>query len=113
MGKLCSLAGWAIFLVVLVGTAMQYGKRWDFGAHGFNTLVAEDGEHYRDGTPIDNITLALHKSGHEGSIQLAMLGIIGALLAYIACMIFRTQHRLEKLWQSYRRTFGHQSPENT
>jgi hypothetical protein len=110
MGKLCSLAGWAIFAFVLVGTMRECGVRWDFGPQGFNTLVASDGEHYRDHTEIDPLTMALHRSGHEGSIQLAMLGIIGALLAYIAYMIVRTQQRVAKLRQSYRQTIGHEPP---
>ncbi len=103
MGKLVSLSGWAIFLVVLAGTAMECGKRWEFGAQGFNTLVAEGGQHYKDHTEIDQFTLALHKSGHEGSIQLAMLGIIGAGFAYVAWAAYRSSRQWAKVRESFRR----------
>lgn len=100
---LCSTAGWAIFAFVLVGTMRQYGVRWEVGPQGFNTLVASDGEHYRDGTPIDQFTLAMHKSGHEGSIQLAMLGIIGAGFAYVAWAAYRSSRQWAKVRESVRR----------
>jgi hypothetical protein len=103
MGKMCSLLGWSIFLFVLVGFAAQYGKRWEFGPHGFNTLVAEDGQNYRgDGTAIDPITLALHRSGHDGACLWALLGVIGAALAYVAYAVGSSHRQLAKLDESFR-----------
>jgi hypothetical protein len=112
MGRLVSLAGWSIFLFVAVGTAFQYGKRWEVGPQGFNTLVASDGEHYRDGTPIDQLTLALNKSGHEGSIQLAMLGVIGAGVAYVAWAAYRSSRQWANVRESCRRA-GEQEQGNS
>jgi hypothetical protein len=92
---LCSLAGWAIFLAVGVGFALQHGKRWEFGPHGVTRLlVAEDGINYRDGTPIDPLTLSLHKSGQYETCQFVMLGILGALLARLAYRT-RRDHQIE------------------
>ena len=102
MGRLVSLAGWSIFLFVAVGTAFQYGKRWEVGPQGFNTLVADDGRHYRDGTPIDQITLALHRSGHDGACLWALLGVIGAALVYVAYAVGSSHRQLAKLDESFR-----------
>jgi hypothetical protein len=111
MGRLCSLAGWAIFAFVLVGTMREYGVRWDFGAQGFNTLVAEDGQHYRDGTPIDQITLALHRSGHDGACLWALLGVIGAAFAYVAYAVGSSHRQFAKLRESIRQLCGQEPGE--
>jgi hypothetical protein len=112
MGKLIvSTAGWAIFAFALVGTAREYGVRWDFGPHGVNTLVAEDGQHYRDGTPIDQLTLAMHKSGCDGLCCWVLLGAIGAALVYVAYAVGSTHRQLAKLRDTYRRLCGRKQGE--
>jgi hypothetical protein len=112
MGKLIvSTAGWAIFAFVLIGTVRQYGVRWDFGPHGVNTLVADDGEHYRDGAAIDQITLAMHKSGCDGACCWVLLGVVGAGLAYLAYTVGGSHRQLARLRDSFRRVRGREQGE--
>ena len=111
---LCSLTGWAIFLAVLIGNAMQYGKRWEFGPHGFTrVLVAGDGKHYRDGTAIDPITLALHNSGQEEAFQLAAIGIIAATgRHYFVYTVLRMQRQLPRTATDPHEKLGREPPES-
>jgi hypothetical protein len=58
--------------VGLTWHAFQHGKQWHFVYGTPELIVAPDGYHYLDGSTIDPVELALHRSGWERTFYLTM-----------------------------------------
>ena len=94
--------GWLLFVVLGARWAFLYGREWDFGGPLClpRTLLAPDGRHYPDGTPLDPVTQAIVASGHEAEITACLLLFIAALflLCFQMCQdAARLRQRHEEL----------------
>lgn len=96
--------GWAIvggglFLLLTLRQAAMYGREWDFGGdYGLPVIVlAADGRHYRDGSEIDDITLAIARSGHEEGLELLLMGVIVSAVAYVVW----SRVRIRRAWKRH------------
>jgi hypothetical protein len=79
-----SILGWVIFLAVIANNLRGYGQQWEFGRYGMpSTLVAADGEHHLDGTPVPGVVLAIKNSGREEEAELAALAFVAAVLLWL------------------------------
>jgi len=78
--KVASWLGWLILGCLIVTFLGGYGKRWDLsGRYGMpTTLLSPDGQTYRDGSPIDGVTLAFAKRGIEQGLAGSVGGAAGA-----------------------------------
>ena len=53
-----------------------FGSHWSFGRYGMpRTLLSPDGRHFADGEPLDPMTAALVRSGHEEEVYLGVVGL--------------------------------------
>lgn len=90
------------FLYVAVNGTLQYGTRWEFGRFGMpRTLIAEDGMHHLDGSPINPITLQLARSGYEEAYCLVMTGIL-VLIGVLYVRVMLVRQRLLREIEFYR-----------
>jgi hypothetical protein len=77
--------GWLLFLFSTFNVVTGHGTRWAFSQKGMPvSLVAEDGLHYRDGTPIDAISLGMIHAGVEEDVLLTIFSVIGSALLWVA-----------------------------
>jgi len=91
---LSSKIGLSLFAILVLNFACRYGSWWEFGSRDGmpSTLLAPDGQHLRDGSEIDPITLAVVRSGYEEEVYLCALVIMAALVL-LGVGIVRRAHR--------------------
>jgi hypothetical protein len=106
MGRFVAFIGNLAFACLLVNFAFAYGTRWEFGPHGLlKSVVAEDGCHYGDGKPIDDITLALVRSGGEEVYQLVLIGCVAIIVAYVVYHRRQAARDWERVREIYLKAF--------
>jgi hypothetical protein len=108
MRWLVSFVGNLLFLCCFFNFAFKYGTRWEFGPHLLiKTIVAEDGAHYGDGSPIDEITLALVRTDTEEAYQLLVIGLLALTVAtYFICERRRAAREWERIREVYLTAFA-------
>lgn len=103
-GDIIGWAGIGLFMVLLANFLLGYGTRWEFGAWGMpSTLLDETGTRHPDGTPVEDVTLALARSGYEQQAYWAVLLLILCLalwVLYEARRLYRTLKRLHETEES-------------
>jgi hypothetical protein len=92
--KAVPLLGCLLFILLTVKNIADYGKQWDLSGryHMPTTLLAPNGETYRDGTPIDDVTKMCVDRGIEQEVWLVALGVI-LILSAIAVWRMRRSYR--------------------
>ena len=82
-----SRLGWLLFIVLTGRWAFAYGDRWNFGGPCClpRTLLAPDGRHYPDGSPLDPLTQAIVTSGCETQVTVGLLLLLATLFVVFFC----------------------------
>jgi hypothetical protein len=97
-----SLFGGLIFLFLAGVFVQKYGNEWEIGPHGLpQTAMAEDGWHYRNGKPIDPITLSMARAGYDEIFSFVILSI------FVVCGIgiLRLEYLKRTAWERERKKF--------
>jgi hypothetical protein len=82
--RLPVIAGFLIFTVALSTFIGGFGRRWEFGTLGApRELIAADGLHYTDGTPVDDVSRGMNKGGF--STEKAYLFVVFPLFLWWLC----------------------------
>lgn len=99
-----SIIGWALIVGVLVYNLAQHGAQWQFGRYFMpKSLLAADGKTYLDGSPVDDITLRIVKSGCEEEMYLGMAAVIGLLLICLVVKMARLHRSSRRMEERLRR----------
>ena len=88
----------ALYAALVINFLSGYGSCWECGRYGMpSTLLAADGRHYPDGSEVDEVTLAMARSGHEEETYLFIFGILGCVLVVGSWLIWcdRRKQRAE------------------
>jgi hypothetical protein len=94
MKHVWGILGCGLFLFLTIYQATMHGRKWEFGTYGMPvSLLAEDGRHYRDGSEVDPLTLALVRSGNEETVHLIIVGVLLLMLGWLM-LECRKLHRL-------------------
>ncbi len=73
---------------LVVYHASLFGTRWEFGRYFMpRTLVDASGFARPDGTPLDQFTLMMVRSGIEEEAELFMCGVLAVVLTMLALVV--------------------------
>ena len=89
--KMVPWLGWLVFALATACFISGYGTHWDLsGRYGMpTTLFSPDGQSYRDGSPVDPVTLAIARQGIEQEARLVALGVLLVLFTVLAFQMRR------------------------
>lgn len=92
--KVVPLLGWLIFGFATVNCISKYGNHWDLSGryHMPTALLSPNGQTYRDGSPVEGVTLALVNRGIEQEAWLVAAGVMLVLLV----LLVRAMRRLHR-----------------
>jgi hypothetical protein len=106
------LLGWLVFGFCTLSWLSTYGRQWDFSGGMPTTLLSPDGKTYRDGAPIDGLSLAIATSGHEQEASLVLMVVLLVLVAAAPFQIWRFVRLQQKAFErELRRIQGHDKHE--
>jgi len=96
-----------VFVALGVNWLSKYGTQWDLSGRYCmpTTLLSPDGKTYRDGSPVDDITLALVHRDIEQEAWLAVTGVLLVLFSAVAFEMWRL-YRMEVRDREFRRIHG-------
>ena len=107
--KLVDLLGWLVFGFFTVIFISNYGSHWDLSGryHMPTTLLSPDGQTYRDGSPIDGVTLVLVNRGIEQEAWIVAAGVQLVLLVLLVRAMWRLPRmQLKAFDRELRRIYG-------